>query len=152
MKKLTQTRRDNCWQTCVAMLLGCPAESLPAQHEFVKREDYGRALRVYLDKHHALTYVEMGAAQFSALTEDQKKLHVMIGECERTTPENGNAWHAVVGASGELLWDVSESRAGLTKVHGYGLLVPTPLEWRATWAREICVCSECAAGKEAIAC
>ncbi len=143
MEKLTQTRRDNCWQTAVAMLLGRPAESLPAQHEFAERDAYGKALRVYLDRHHGVTYVELDAEGFASAPEAYKRFHVMIGECSRTTPENNNAWHAIVGANGEQFWDVSESREGLTKVCGYGLLVPTPPEWHAQWADETCVCHGC---------
>lgn len=143
MKKLTQTRLDNCWQTCVAMLLSCPAESLPAQHEFEKREDYGKALRVFLDKHYGMTYVELTPEAFAATPEAYKRFHVMIGECPRTTVENNYAWHAVVASYGELFWDVSETRAGLTKIGGYGLVVSTPEEWRMLWADEKCVCPEC---------
>jgi hypothetical protein len=66
----------------------------------------------------------------------------MIGETVRTTADN-DVWHAVVGASGEPHWDVHPSRAGLTKVRAWGLIVPTPLEWRSSWAGEECACSAC---------
>jgi hypothetical protein len=125
------------------MLLDCPAESLPAQHEFEKRDDYGKALRVFLDRHHGLTYVEVDAARFATVPEQFKRFHVLIGECPRTTAENNFARHAIIGSNGEQFWDVSETRAGLTKVECYGLLIPTPADWKAAFSSEDCVCFDC---------
>ena len=148
MEKLTQSRKDNCWQTCVAVLLGCPAESLPGQHEYATRDEYGKVLRVFLDKHYDVTYVEVGPDQFEGLPICFKQRHVMIGECTRSTAENGFAWHAVVGELGKIVWDVSPTRAGLTKIQGYGLLVPTPPEHRATWIGSVCECPRCASERK----
>lgn len=154
MKKLTQTHLDNCWQTCVAMLLGVPAEVLPDQHQITGRDQYLHTLRVYLEKHHNLLYVEVGPEKLSEIKAQASCFHLLIGECARSSPENDHAWHAVVGRGGELYWDVSESRAGLTKVERYGLLVPfaaAPDAWRAEWQRRkstgdvemLCQCSSC---------
>jgi len=99
-------------------------------------------LRVYLDKHHGVTYVELTPEQFEAAPAEHKKAHVLLGESPRTTPENPT-WHAVVGSEGVMTWDVNASRAGLTSVRGYGLLVPTPPEWCASWATEPCACAAC---------
>ncbi len=144
MQKLTQSRADNCWQTCVAMLLGVPAEKLPAQHEY-ERPRYGTLLRVFLDKHFGCTYVEGPIEQFEEARE-QIGFHILLGESPRTTPENPT-WHAIIGERGQPFWDVNPSRDGLTSVKGWGLLIPTPPAWRDAWKDETCVCPACSAEK-----
>ena len=74
----------------------------------------------------------------------------MIGETVRT-PVN-DAWHAIVGHSGEPYWDVSPTRAGLSKVIKYGVLAPVPEEWVAQLEREQCSCAACGAGAEVREC
>lgn len=142
MEQLTQSRSDNCWQTCIAMLLGRPATSLPLQHKFEKRDDYGKALRVFLDKHHGVTYVEIGPEEFDRAPREHLRFHLIIGESPRSSPTN-DTWHAIVGSFGVPHWDVNPSRAGLTKICAWGLLVPTPAEWRAQWSSDACVCASC---------
>lgn len=133
MKHLTQTRSDNCWQTCVAMILGREAEELPPQHLYgLDREVYARVLRAYLYKHHGLTYIEIERAD-AAETTSEWPYHLIIGESPRTSPDN-DTWHAVVGLAGKPYWDVNPSRGGLTKVLKFGLLIPfraAPIEWRS---------------------
>ncbi len=149
MTGLTQSRPENCLQTCIAMLLGVDPESMPQQHELEQLTDraaWGLALRVYLDKHHGLTYVEIGPDEYKKALATGIDHHVLIGECSRTTKER-YVWHAIVGRRGEPVWDVSPSREGLTKVTGWGLLVPTPKEFRATWAGTQCLCRDCASKK-----
>lgn len=123
------------------MLLGCPAESLPLQHEFEGREQYAKALRVFLDKHYSSTYVE-DTPEVAGKALAANTAHVIIGETVRTVPEH-DAWHAVVGVGGKTWWDVHPSRGGLTDVKLFGLLVPTPAEWRSGWAGENCQCASC---------
>lgn len=150
MKFLTQTRNDNCWQTCVAMLLGCAPEALPDQtHYASSRQLYADALRAFLRKHRELTYVEVEPTQFELVRQDA--FHIMIGETVRTTLDY-DVWHAVVGFAGEPRWDVHPSRAGLTKVLKWGLITPVPEVWRAEWERREragdasvrCPCADCA--------
>lgn len=150
MKRLTQTRSDNCWQTCVAMLLGCAAEDLPAQHEFNERTQYVKVLRVFLDKHYGLTYVEVETNKPATVPPCTKGHHLLIGPSPRTTTDN-DTWHAIIGLDGEPYWDVNPSRAGLTEVRAWGLLVPTPEEWRTTWNGEACLCPSCDQMERAIA-
>lgn len=128
MQRLTQTRSDNCWPTCVAMLLGCSVESLP-ENVFVTRAQYVQALRVYLCKHHGMTYLEDVPEKAVTVV---RGFHLMIGESVRTTAEN-DTWHAIVGLNGEPYWDVNPSRAGLTKVCGWGVLIAVSEKWRTEW-------------------
>lgn len=148
MRRLTQTHDKNCLQTCVAILLDCDPARLPQQAEYVVHDDFVRALRVYLDRHHGLTYVEMPSEQFEQFAEARERSrlpHVLIGPCSRTSPENGEAWHAVIGVGDEMVWDVSPTRAGLTAVEGRGFLIPTPKGWAETWRGESCACAGCRA-------
>lgn len=147
MQNLTQTRSDNCWQTCVAMLLERSVEELPQQHESSSREAYCKALRVFLDKHHDRTYVEVkiGSPMFSVAKEQFKSSpHLIIGETIRTTTSN-DSWHAVVGVGGKVHWDVHPSRKGLTSVKAWGLVVPIPEGWREQWKGQACTCAACSA-------
>lgn len=151
MQKLTQTQPDNCWQTCIAILLGVPVCAVPDQHfldDHEERNSYGLPLQAYLYKHHDLLYVEVERDGFPII-DLQNAPHIMIGECSRT-PEKG-AWHAVIGIGGRLHWDVSPERSGLTKINKYGILVPFPAELRAEWQRRVdagdpvtaCRCPSC---------
>lgn len=124
-KRLTQTASHNCFQTCAAILLNVDPIQLPEQLPTNTHDEYVHRLRCYLNKQYCLTYIEIPSSQTPPT-----QLHIMIGETVRTKPENKNAWHAVIGQGGALLWDVSESRDGLTKVHAWGWLMPTPMEWR----------------------
>jgi len=146
MRQLTQSRPENCLQTCIAILLDVDPESMPQQHELERLDDrsaWGKALRAYLDKHHGLTYVEVPPRDFEKQPRWATAQHVIIGECSRTTSEN-YVWHAIVGAHGAPVWDVSPTRAGLTRVTGWGLLVPTPAEWKKEISATDCVCAACA--------
>jgi hypothetical protein len=128
------------------MLLGCVAEALPLQHEFDGRENYSKALRVFLDKHYKLTYVEITSDKFEEVS---PSFHIMIGPTIRTVSAN-DAWHAVIGFGGKMFWDVHASRAGLTSVEGWGLLVPTPSDWRVG-LNVACTCAECTTNESAVA-
>lgn len=142
MQRLTQSKPDNCWQTCVAMLLGCSADVLPDQSSFRDRQRYADVLRVYLFKHHDLTYVEVEEEKFEHMAWFARNGHVMIGETVRTTEEN-DTWHAVVGVAGKFEWDVHPSRDGLVRVRKWGLLVPVPADWRAGLDNRACACHSC---------
>lgn len=143
MQKLTQTRPDNCWQTCVAAILDRAAESVPVQHLYPNRDAYTKALRVFLDKHYGLTYVEVESGRFlEVFSQVQSSFHLLLGPSPRTSTKN-NTWHAIVGFAGKPCWDPNPSRAGLTEINAWGLLVPTPPEWRISWAGEHCVCANC---------
>lgn len=148
MKLLTQTRDDNCWQTCVAMLLGCDPSVLPAQQNSDQtcRASYATSLRCHLHRHHKVTYVEIGEERFAEMT-GQRAAHLMIGETVRTSLEH-DVWHAIVGIGGSPHWDVHPSRAGLTQVVKFGILVPVSTEWITQWQRNEganCRCDSCAA-------
>lgn len=152
MQRLTQTK-PNCWQLCVAMLLDCDPETLPDQPSIAgrDRERYAHVLRVYLRKHHGVTYAEVPPSSFESVAR-QRIFHLMIGETVRTV-EN-DAWHAIVGLGGQPYWDVHPSRAGLTQVFWYGLIIPIPDSWEDEWRRResasdpdmLCVCPICADG------
>lgn len=144
MQRLTQSKPDNCWQTCVAMLLGCSADVLPDQSVFGNRQEYADALRTYLFKHHDLTYVEIESDKFDAVLPYTRSGHVLIGETERTSTEH-DVWHAVVGKNGKFEWDVHPSRAGLTNIKKWGLLVPLSNALRefVRSAGRSCYCSIC---------
>lgn len=147
MELLTQTR-PNCWQLCVAMLLGLLAEALPDQVVVAgrSRDLYAHALRVYLRKHHRVTYAEIDPLQAGV---GRDMFHLLIGETARTS-EN-DAWHAIVGRGGVPYWDVHPSRAGLTKVYKWGVLIPIPSSWEVEWGRREavgdrlmrCACAMC---------
>lgn len=152
MIKRTQTG-DNCWQTCLAMLLDCVPESLPDQtvlddHQEAGRSRYAHALRVFLRKHYNISYAEVGPDRFEEIAQ-RNIFHLMIGETVRT-PETGNK-HAVVGRGGKLYWDVHPSRMGLTEIFWFGLLIPIPVAWEAEWQKREaalditmeCVCCGC---------
>lgn len=149
MQKLTQTHDDNCWQTCIAMLLGCRPESLPDQHVLGGGLEYVHPLRAYLHEHTEMTYAEVGPERFDEVAR-QKTAHLMMGETVRTSPEH-DVWHAIVGIGGEAFWDVHPSRAGLTQVCKYGFLAPIPAEWKIDWTKRKsagdkstrCVCKSC---------
>lgn len=156
MRHLTQVG-ERCWQTCVAMLLDVAPESLPDQpstsgHDTVR---YGEVLRAYLHAHRDMTYFEVGPEAWEDLKSQGKIFHIMMGETVRT-PANG-VWHAVVGVSGDFYWDPHPSRAGLTKAHKWGVLVPFPEHWRAEWERRaeqgdeavLCVCPSCVESRAA---
>src|ERR1700687_430107 len=123
MRKLIQTRKDNCLQTCVAILLDREPEQLPLQQNYSGHDDFVKALRVYLDKHFGLTYAEVPVEQFELARVTAKQAlqlpHIMIGPCSRTSPENGEAWHSVIGRDGEMIWDVSDAQSGLTEVKAW---------------------------------
>jgi hypothetical protein len=150
LERLTQTHEDNCWQTCVAMLLGCPPAFLPDQHVLGGGLEYVHPLRAYLHEHTAMTYAEVGSERFADIAR-QGTPHLMMGETVRTSPEH-DVWHAIVGISGVAYWDVHPSRAGLTKVFKFGFLAPIPAEWKLEWdrrkkagdAKAFCVCPSCA--------
>lgn len=152
MQRLTQTK-PNCWQLCVAIVLDIPAEILPDQTSVAGRErqKYADALRVYLRKHHQLTYVEVNPDFLIG----KDVCHLMIGETVRTAEID--AWHAVVGIGGNMVWDVSPHRDGLTKVLKFGLIIPVPKEWEVEFEKKekagdesmLCKCPTCESEKEA---
>jgi hypothetical protein len=108
------------------MLLGCPVESLPDQHELVERVEFVRALRTHLKANYGSTYQEVGPEKFAEVAA-RNDHHLIIGETVRTTADH-DVWHAVVGKGGEVVWDVHPSRVGLTKVVRFGVIEPLATE------------------------
>lgn len=143
MKKLTQTR-GNCWQTCVAMLLEVAPESMPEQPESedaLDFEKYVEIVRAYLHKHHGLTYAEVDP--YKAVP--PQGLHIIMGD---TVRDAERTHHAIIGLSGKPLWDVHPTRAGLTTMLRWGVLIPytlAPVQWRQDFERRSisCTCSAC---------
>lgn len=148
VREQTQTNLDpgNCWQTCVACLLDVDADALPYQNA-PSKFSYLNALNAYLDTHHGLVYVEVHRPAIAVLPPPE--LHLMSGPTVRTPTSGVN--HVVVARRGELAWDPHPSRAGLTAVERWGLVMPMPDDWkrqRDEWRRknvaEIrCVCPAC---------
>lgn len=145
----------NCWQTCVACILGVEPEELPDQAALERvppgetyGKGYGNALGAYLRDHHGLFYIQQDPHEvlpFARLREPG--YHMLVGPTPRT-PETG-AFHVVVGRHGEIVWDPHPSHAGLTDVTGWGFLVPFPEKWAKAWFRIPCVCPRCAPPSDA---
>lgn len=143
--RLIQTESDNCWQTCVAALLGIDPSLLPDQHAIHgERGHYGNELRAYLLKHHDLTLALVEAHAFPAVR-PASAFHLITCETVRTSPEN-DVWHSVIGKDGELWHDPHPSQAGMTKALKWEFLVPFPDSWRKTWRDVPCKCPACLDG------
>lgn len=152
MIELTQTSLDpgNCWQTCVACILGIDPETMPSQaeHDRPKGPGYNNPLQAYLREHHGLAYVELHApwSELSAYLRCMG-LHVLTGRTVRTA-SNGMR-HCVVARDGVTIWDPHPSRAGLLDEIKPAFITPYPAEWkRHEGLRLPCVCPACA-GKAA---
>lgn len=155
MKEFTQSNivPGNCWQTAVACILEVDPETMPQQHIVeadLFSEDaetrrlarsYNNVLNTYLFKHHGLVYTELYGHQANAVRMGPPGWHVLIGPTVRTD-QNGRK-HCVVGYYGDQWWDPHPSRAFLTKVTSWGLLVPMPDDWKKNWERYTCECPAC---------
>jgi hypothetical protein len=158
MRRLTQTvtgLNGNCWQTCVACLLGVAPESLPSQEEHDRKgidpdgrirwmaPGYNNPLQAYLRKHHGLSYVEfhMPSEVFTYLRVAPPGGHLISGVTERSA-SLGGLRHMVVGRYGKVVWDPHPSRAGLIGDHKWSFLMPTPKEWQRG-VESPCVCPRC---------
>lgn len=144
VREQTQTNLDpgNCWQTCVACILDVDAAELPYQNA-PSKFSYTNRLNSYLEKHHGLAYVEVHQPVITALSPPE--LHLMAGPTVRT-PASG-VHHVVVARRGQLVWDPHPSRAGLTAVERWGLVIPMPDEWkrqRDAWRSTNAVDLQCA--------
>jgi len=152
----TQTNLDpgNCWQTAIASILEVPVETLPDQsvcdiwekpnpndYTTWKRLDpcYNGELRSYLYTHHKLAYLVLSPYIQTVLQVKPPGIHLMSGETVRTPYNRTN--HIVIANNGEMVWDPHPSRAGLTKVVSWGMLMPYPDDWEV--ARMQCHCPAC---------
>lgn len=144
MKQLTQSNLDpgNCWQTAIACILDLDPEAMPPQHIIEALRQgigshgvaYTNALNAYLAKHHGLIYTEIYAFQFNAV-KPARELHTINGPTVRSESHlregRMHINHCVVGRSGEMIWDVHPSRAGLIKAESWGVLGDPPDGWLA---------------------
>ena len=173
MNQLTQTVlasaangwAGNCWQTCVAIVLGVDPDLLPPQAEcdlYTTNADGSRGdrvkgtpyyqmhLRAYLRKHHGLAYVELHevAEVFEALAVVDDRLHMLTGPTVRSA-SLGGLHHVVVARRGKMVWDPHPSRAGLlAEDNHWAFLVSFPKYWTECEKRngttpEPCVCPAC---------
>lgn len=160
MRELTQTvvgENGNCWQTCVACILDVDPSDLPNQatiervigrHEdgrLKRAGDYHNPLSAYLRDHHGIFAAHLYSPMHRAVrVTSMGGLHLAYGETVRT-PTLGTD-HVVIARDGVTVWDPHPSRAGLTKVTGWGVFTPWPEEWALedNRKRNRCVCPKCA--------
>lgn len=136
MKEFTQTNLSpgNCWQTSIACILELDPAELPDQVAIeASNKSYGNAIRLWLVKNRNLYYSTLDETQFPVLRMAEPGWHLLEGETVRTPAKDIE--HVVVGRYGELAWDPHPSRAGLTKVKRWGLLVPCPDYVREHWLK-----------------
>ena len=122
LSRPTQTElgaRGNCYQTCLAMLLGVPAADLPDQTAIREAGgDYEAAITAFLARRGLVltdlppSFGYLGRVARSAT----RGLHVMSGPGPRGRP------HAVVGRLGSIWWDPHPSREGLLGVETWSVL------------------------------
>lgn len=178
VKFLTQTNLDpgNCWQTCVAVLLGVEPETLPDQSICDLRDlvhcdcpppgcgrkhrqwregtpSYNNRLQDYLRVHHGLGYwqTHIDARSVSAvLAVREPGWHMITGNTVRTAENRSR--HVVIGRYGEVVWDPHPSRAGLLDdgEREFGFIIPRPPAWdtlRPGREHDPCVCPACLAAR-----
>lgn len=152
----SNTSPGNCWQTCVACILDIEPDFLPSQVDVEEgrlgeNKSYWNALQAYLYTHHNLAYTELRDSVWEILQVKDPGYHMLLGATERT-PKTG-IYHVVVARYGTQIWDPHPSRAGLTEIRGWGLLIPYPNQWRKSredgLARDdksyYCFCPACVA-------
>jgi len=128
MIELTQSDTGNCWQTAVACILELNPEEMPSQMQIeAEGKYYSNYLNCYLIKHHDRFYFELEGWQCVGLMVREPGWHCLTGPTIRT-PEN-HVNHVVVARYGEPVWDPHPSRAGLTQVKKWGLVVPYRNQW-----------------------
>lgn len=155
MKRYTQTKTvdmpgmegkyGNCWQTALECILDVPQGTLPDQVDCERAgHSVHNALQAYLRKHHGLEFIQINEWQMRVPMRVRSGVwHLISGKTIRT-PKSG-CHHAVVGRSGQQVWDVHPSRAGLSEVTGFDFLVPATGEWKVTFGpnKQDCICPAC---------
>lgn len=102
MRGVYQTRFNpgNCWEACIATLIGCPLEDVPEWPSDPEQgPDYIASLREWLSERFGLTLLWLQRKALEASWGGAWALRITVVETSETT------CHAVICRGSEIVWD-----------------------------------------------